>query len=224
MPVMDLSPQTQLAALTARLSFQSPARTVERLLLFSLAEEGTMIELEQAASLTEDPDRAAAYLRHAADESRHARMFVARAREIASEHGIPLPVRRGADSSDLFRSLGEIDFLAFVHRGEARGRARFAGWRRAFSASGDHKTASLFEALERDERQHETYSLALLSSLAGEQRARGALRKVALRSAWQGYQRLARATGEVLYALLLWALLPMLLPLGWLVRRAQPDT
>ena len=39
-----------------------------RLHAFALAEHNTLVELEQAAAATDDPARAAAYLRHAADE------------------------------------------------------------------------------------------------------------------------------------------------------------
>lgn len=218
----DGAGQTALAWWTGALSFHSPARTIARLYAFSLAEDSTMIELEAAANLTRDPIRAAAYLRHAADEARHARMFTARARSIASDHGLVPPPPPTADTSALLRTLGEIEFLAFVHRGESRGRARFEGWERTFRTHGDLHTASLFAALVEDERRHETYSRELLVTLAGEAGARKALRRVAIRSAWQSYLRLASATSRALYHVFLWALAPLLFALGIWTRWMLP--
>lgn len=223
MPVIEEGVgQTALAWWTGALSFHSPARTIARLYAFSLAEDSTMIELEAAANLTRDPIRAAAYLRHAADEARHARMFTARARSIANEYSLVAPPPPAADASALLRTLGEIDFLAFVHRGEQRGRARFEGWERTFRTHGDLHTASLFSALVEDERRHETYSRDLLVMLTGEIGARKALRRVGLRSVWQSYLRLASTTSLALYHVFLWTLAPLLFALGIWTRWMLP--
>ena len=58
--------------------WRSPARAARKLHGFALAEHGSMLDLRLAAARTTSPARAAAYLRHADDEARHAQMFIRR--------------------------------------------------------------------------------------------------------------------------------------------------
>jgi len=144
-----------------------PGHGARKLYSFSLAEHGSMLDLKAAARLTPSPDRRAAYVRHLLDETRHAQMFSLRSAELRKAEqreslGFP-----NADTEDLFENLGETRFLAFVHRGEHRGRQQFETYRDWFAQRGDDKTRALFEAIVKDERQHESYTWALLVELTG---------------------------------------------------------
>lgn len=198
-------------------------RPARRLHAFALAEHGSMIDLRLAARRCEVPERAARYLEHAADEARHARMFARRAAGLARRAGgPPLPPAR-ADTERLFERLGEVDFLAFVHRGERRGRAQFEVYEASFARRGDARTAALFAAVIEDERRHEAYSRALLEELAGSPAAaRRALRKMALWEAWRVYRRLGRAVATRLYTAAMILTYALSAPLALLVRVARP--
>ncbi|MBC8070018.1 MAG: hypothetical protein IAG13_16895, partial [Deltaproteobacteria bacterium] len=108
-----------LARWLAPLVWWGRRRSAHRLLVFAQAERASMIDLRVAARLTTSPSRAAAYLRHADDEARHATMFVRRAAELLREIGASAPTDVHADCESLFARLGELDFLAFVHHGGA---------------------------------------------------------------------------------------------------------
>ena len=182
-----------------------------------------MIDLVLAARLTTSPSRAAAYLAHAADEARHAKMFSAHAREWAERAGLDAlpPVR--ADVEHLFESLGETAFLALVHRGERHGRADFEVYRAQFERRGEHKTVALFDAVLVDERRHEARSREMLLAVAGsELAARRALRFAALRATWRAWLRLGRGMGRALYAALASVLYVLAAPIALAVRIAQP--
>src|SRR5688572_25348540 len=90
----------------------------ERMLLgFSLAEHASMLDLRAAAAKSPSPARRAKYLRHSLDEARHARMYAQRAAELRRARGKEPIFTPQADTEDLFERLGEVAFLAFVHRG-----------------------------------------------------------------------------------------------------------
>lgn len=92
-------------------------------------------------------------------------------------------------------------FLAFVHRGERRGREQFERYARHFDRRGDTRTRALFDAILVDERRHERYTRALLVELAGGERAaRAALRRAALWEAWRTWRRAGRALASAIYA------------------------
>lgn len=178
-----------------------PGHGARKLYGFARAEQGSRIDLLQAAARTASAERAARYLRHALDETRHAQMFWRRSTDLR------LAARRApyappvADTEDLFARLGEVGFLAFVHRGEQRGRRQFELYARHFAARGDARTAALFEAILRDEHRHEGYTRALLVELVGEPGARRAARKAALWAAWRAWRRAGRAMSGAVYAL-----------------------
>ncbi|MCA9570861.1 MAG: ferritin-like domain-containing protein [Myxococcales bacterium] len=214
MPVVPL-----LARLTAPLAWRSPRRNVERLLLFARAERNTLVELEQAANGTGDPARAAAYLVHAADEGRHAAMFVARARRIAEAAGLPAPASPHTDTAWLFATLGEPRFLAFVHHGEGRGRRQFEGYRDRLD---DPATSAMFAAIVEDELRHETYAGELLA-VASDAPARE-VRAARLWEAWRTLRTVQRGLAGRMFALAVLLLVPLLLPLAAFTRRVRPTS
>src|SRR5262245_62042010 len=121
------------ARLTSPLVWRLPGHDAKKLFGFARAEHGSMIDLRAAAALTESVTRRALYLRHAMDESRHATMFSRRSAELRRMRGQPAFGAPSADTERLFERLGEVGFLAFVHRGERRGRAQFEAYRDYFA-------------------------------------------------------------------------------------------
>ena len=104
------------------------------------------------------------------------------------------------DAEDLFERLGEVGFLAFVHRGEQRGRRQFDSYRDHFAHAGDDRMRALFDAVLVDERRHEQYTGTLLREVAGGERAaRRALRAAAAWEAWRSWRRAGRALAGVAY-------------------------
>jgi rubrerythrin len=188
---------TRLANLVV---WRIPGHAARKLFSFSLAEHGSMLDLALAARAAPDGERQAKYLRHMMDEARHARMFAIRSSEMrrdANEESFGFPL---ADNEDLFERLGETRFLAFVHRGEARGRRQFQTYQRVFEQRGDRKTQALFTAIVRDELRHEQYTRDLLVTLAGgESQARAELRLAALWEAWRTWRRVGRFMAERTY-------------------------
>jgi hypothetical protein len=178
-----------------------PGHGARKLHGFAKAEQGSRIDLLQAAHRTASEQRRALYLRHALDESRHAGMFWRRSTDLRVAVGLsPLPPPV-ADTEQLFERLGERRFLAFVHRGERRGCQQFERYARHFDRRGDTRTRALFDAILIDERRHESYTRALLVELAGGERAaRADLRWAALWEAWRTWRRAGRAAASAVYA------------------------
>lgn len=211
-----------LARMVSPIVWRVPGRPARKLFSFAHAEKSSMIDLLQAARATSSPERAALYLRHATDEMRHARLFAQRSAELCRARGSgPLGEVR-ADTEDLYERLGEVDFLAFVHRGERRGRAQFEAYRDYFARRGAEHDRALFEAVIADERRHESYTRELLLSLAGEAGARAALRRVARWEAWRVWRRAGRAIAQRVYAILMMILYIVAVPLALLVRAVRP--
>jgi hypothetical protein len=174
-----------LVRLVTPLVWRVPGRGARKLYGFARAEQASRIDLLLAAQRTASLPRRALYLRHALDKTRHAAMFWRRSTELRlDEHRAPFtpPV---ADTEDLFERLGERRFLAFVHRGERRGREQFELYARHFGERGGPRTEALFQAILVDERRHESYTCGLLVALAGEPAARSELRRAALWEAWR---------------------------------------
>jgi len=179
-----------------------PGHRARKLYGFARAEQGSRIDLLHAAQRTPSLARRALYLRHAVDETRHAGMFWRRANELRP--GFTPPV---ADTERLFERLGETRFLAFVHRGEQRGREQFELYQRHFAGRGDARTEALFQAILVDEERHERYTRELLVELAGGERAaRKALRRVALWQAWRTWRRAGRVLANGLFVLAMTAI------------------
>lgn len=211
----------RLARLLSPLAWRTPRRGAHKYHAFALAEHGSMLDLRLAAARTTSSARAAAYLRHADDESRHVQMFGRRAAKLGGEVGLQFgPVR--ADSERLFELLGERDFLAFVYVGEARARAQFEAYVEWFKEQGRGQDANLFETVLVDERRHEEYTRAFLFELVGDVEARRALRRV---SRWEFRRRWLRAgrfLAERVYVVAMLLVYVLAAPLAVLVRVARP--
>ncbi len=193
---------TTLVRLVTPLVWRVPGHGARKLFGFARAEQGSRIDLLQAARLTTSLGRRAQYLRHAADETRHAALFARRSTELrtdAGKAGYGPPI---ADTEDLFERLGEVRFLAFVHRGEARGRRQFEVYAQHFASRGDVRTEQLFRGILADEARHEDYTRTLLVELTGsEEAARTELRRAALWEAWRTWRRAGRAIAGLVFAL-----------------------
>lgn len=212
-----------LARMLNPLVWRRPAHVARKLHGFALAEHGSMLDLRLAARLTDSPARAAAYLRHADDETRHAQMFGKRARQLAREAGLAPLGHVRADTEQLFVTLGELDFLAFVHVGEARAIEQFDTYVEWFREHGRERDASLFTTILVDERRHADYTRELLFELAGDEaRARKALRRVRRWEAWRSWLRAGRFLAEKVYVIAMLLVYAAAAPMGLLVRWARP--
>ena len=134
---------------------------------FARAERSSYYDLMVAAHESPSAARRASYLAHAIDEARHAHIFTLRAEELCPEVARD-PRQRFADFEQLYQRLGETRFVAFVHLGELRGRARLSAFRDEHGRRGDHKTRALLDAILRDEARHCDYTSALLAELSPE--------------------------------------------------------
>ena len=213
-----------LARLVNPIVWRIPGHGARKLRGFALAEHGSMLDLAAAARLTPSPERAALYLRHSLDENRHARLFALRADELRAQADRPSFGFPHADIENLFERLGETRFLAFVHRGERRGRAQFETYKAWFGRQRDNKTRALFDAIVRDEIRHETYTRDLLVELAGgEVAARRELTHAALWEAWRHWRRLGRSAAEGFYFTLMLLLYGLLAPFAVLTSWLRPQ-
>jgi len=213
-----------------------PGNGARKLFSFSLAEHGSMLDLCAAANQTTSPERQAAYLRHLLDERRHANMFAARSTELRAKDNLETLGFPNADTEDLFERLGEIRFLAFVHRGEKRGRQQFEAYRDWFGGCGDNKARAFFDGIIRDEQRHESYTFQLLTDLTGgPSGARKELRRAAAWEAWRRWRRLGRFIAEKVYFPLMLVVYGLLAPFalalavsrppgkGWVVPQKESD-
>ncbi len=212
-----------LARATAPIAFATRARTARQLFRFALAEQESMLELRAAAALCPSPERRALYLRHALDEERHATAFARHAAEIRRSLGRPPWGHPRTACEALYERLGEAAFLAFVHRGEHRGRVQFQAYEAYFGARGDTKLRALFTALIGDEEHHESYTRGLLVTCAGGERsARSALRKIALWEGFRAWRRSGQGLASLVYGACMLLLYVSLLPFAMLVRFMKP--
>jgi len=209
--------------LVSSVVWRMPGRAARMLHAFALAEQGSALTLRLAAAQTPDLRRRALYLRHAADEVRHARMFLVASRARARRAARPPPGGLHADAEDLFAHLGEAGFLAFLHHAERRGRLRFEVHRELLVGRGDRAGAAMFTAILADERRHEAYAWAeLCALLGGEAAARRAVMRARAWEAWRAWRRLGRRTARALYVPLMLVLYLALWPLALLTRRLRP--
>lgn len=202
---------------TLKWTLRSDRAVARRLESFARTEQGSFLSLRLAANQTPSARRQALYLRHAADEARHARRLKTHSEELTGERSPLL-----ADAEDLFASRGEVGFLAFVHHAEQRGREQFECIAWELRRKNRLETASLFEELAGEERHHELYSHRLLLELAGSERAaRREVARVKRWELWRGFRRVGRRFASAAYTTFVLALFPLLWFYGaWLRRRA----
>jgi len=152
-------------------------------------------------------------------------MFTGRSVQLMSQAGRSTAEvgRVHADYEGLFDRLGELDFLAFVHWGEARAIRQFNVYVNYFEANDRPRDATLLRTILVDERRHASYTQALLLELAGDprtmRRAIGRVRRWELGRTWL---RSGRFLAELAYAGTMLVLYMMSAPLALLVRLVRP--
>lgn len=191
-------------------SWRIPGRAWRRLYAFAVAEAESALELRCAAALTESAERAALYLLHAEDETRHARILVRRAELLRGEGALPMP---RPDHAHLFRTLGEDAFLAFVYRGERRGRRQFEAHVRFFAAR-DPALSTALSSILKDEHHHEAYTQALVA-----ERPASAKRQAQRRDLGFRWRRAGSWLTAPIFAALMIVLFALAAPFGWLASR-----
>ncbi len=212
-----------VAKLLNPLVWRIPGHEARKLFRFALAEQGSRIDLHAAARLTVSPERRAAYVRHLLDETRHARIFTRRSAELRAADGRTSFGFPRADTEDLFEHLGEMRFLAFVHRGETKGCEQFEQYCDWFGRHGDQRTRGIFESILKDERRHMSYTRELLVELAGgETAARREIRSAMLWEAWRTWRRAGRFLAEKLYFVAMVGFSILLTPFAVVVRLTRP--
>jgi hypothetical protein len=209
--------------------WSDPYRVQRSLLSFSETEEDSGKDLVRASQRVADAELRAHFVRHSADELRHAELFRARAAEVAAEHGLPAgtPTERpfelhrarpgvelnahGFFSAGLIDELGELEYVAMLHVAEARAAALFAALRYAIPA--DHRTRAVFDEILRDEKYHVAYTGRFLERWRAEGRGRevdAALRAAAgerLLGGWRRFgARSASRTSSAVLSLSYWTI------------------
>ena len=201
-----------------------PGHDAWKLYSFALAEQSSLLDLLSAARLTSSVERRALYIRHGMDEARHALIYSHRSAELRRSRGKDSYGSLHADYENLFENMGEVKFLAFVHRGEQRGRRRFEGHRDFFGRRGDDRMRAMFEGVLQDERRHESYTRELLVELCGgEAKAKAELRRSAAWEAWRTWRRAGRFVAVNVYTLLMTVVYLALAPFSLLVRVLRPE-
>lgn len=200
----------------------TPRQQVTHLARFAEVERSSATDMRLAARLTTSPERAAMYMRHAADETRHTQLFLDQARRIAATAGLPAPATPQGECEGLFERLGETAFLAFVHRAERRGRQQFEIHQHTLQERRATELAVLFAQIIQDERHHERYSQQLLEAQTNNaDAAQRELRAIARWEQWRAFRRLGRHTSTGLYTVLMRALYFVCWPLASLLPKPK---
>jgi rubrerythrin len=193
-------------------------RRARKLLTFAVTEADGGRDLSRAAELTTDPLLRRLFLRHAADEQRHAELFRVRGRTILAglrpartasfEANWLTPGERGLDDLRIDEEH-DASLLAFLHLSEKAAVNRFAVYRDVIA---DEETRDVFQRILHDEAFHMGYTRSQLERIApGSHRrhlwlARGS-------RLWKGYLRLATTVAALLGTLILVAQYFLLLPI-----------
>jgi len=196
------------------------------LLRFAEIEADGGRDLVRAAEATGDPILRGLFLRHAADEKRHAALFRTRAADLLAygprRNADPAPnwFAGGERGLDDLRVEDETDqnLLAFLHLSEKAAARDFRIYAKVLER--DPGTQAIFEAIGRDETFHMTYTLRQLHRL-DPKRHRWVIWRARLRRLWRAYLRLAGAIGALFGAVVLSAeYFTLLPPFALLARRA----
>jgi rubrerythrin len=201
-------------------------RCARKLLTFAATEADGGRDLSRAAELTRDPVLRRLFLRHAADEQRHAELFRARARDLLAgvgsarpagfEANLLAPGERGLDDLRVEEER-EASLLAFLHLSEKAAAGRFAAYRQAIT---DERTREVFGHVLRDEVFHMSYTRSQLERVVPERHRRHLWLARAGRL-WRGWLRVATAAAGVLGTIVLLAEYFLVLPIfALLAKRA----
>jgi rubrerythrin len=207
--------------------WRDPRRRGLNLLRFAAVEADGGRDLVRAAELTSDPVLRGLFLKHAADELRHAELFRRRGlallvpfdatRRARAAPDWLTPGERGLDDLRI-EAVDTADLLAFLHLSESSAARNFGRYSAALAD--DPTTRAVFQAVLRDEAFHMIYTRAELRRVAPE-REKQLLWKGRLSRIWKLYLRLASGLATLIGAGVLtvqyYVLLP---PFAWLARRA----
>jgi len=205
-------------------------RRARKLLTFSETEADGAHDISRAAELTRDPSLRLLYLRHAADEQRHAVLFRRRGRELNDSSREPVfeanwlaPGERGLDDLDV-QSEGDEALLAFLHLSEKAAAGRFVVYEKVLAC--DPQTRAVFARILKDEEYHMTYTRKQLARLAPRKQG---LRLWQARAGrlWNVYLRVASALagllGTVMLAIQYFLILPVFALLARRAARREPE-
>jgi rubrerythrin len=208
--------------------WRDPVRRGHRLLRFAEVEADGGRDLARAAELTADPKLRRLYLRHAADEQRHAEIFRRRGTELLRAHREAAgpawqpdwlaPGERGLDDVNV-EAGGDGPLLAFLHLSEAAAARGFLTYREA--VGDDRETRTVFATILKDEEFHMTYTRHELARVSPKKQG-WLLWKARFSRLWKGYLRLAVAIAGVMGAVILTLQYFILLPIfAWGAKRAE---
>lgn len=208
-----------ITKITCFYGWRTPPRSAKKFFEFALAEQGSMLDLSAAARLTKSDKRRALYVSHMLDEKRHALMFSLRSAELCRQAGRKSYGNLHADIENLFQTLGEVKFLAFVHFGERRACQQFNIYRNWFKKQGNKTNKSLFEAILKDEQRHADYTWELLVEFTGgEQAARREIKSVRMWEAWRKWRRAGKSLANNLFVILSLCIYLFMAPYAVLIR------
>jgi hypothetical protein len=202
-------------------------RRARKLLRFAETEANGGRDLARAAELTGDALLRRLFLRHAADEQRHADLFRDRGRALRAARGVArtgrfeanwlAPGERGLDRLRI-EGMDAGALLSFLHCSEKTAAGRFALYRQMLGD--DPATQAVFSEVLHDEEFHMTYTRTQLGRVAPARRGLALWRARAGRL-WKAYLRVATGIASVLGAVVLtvqyFVLIP---PFALLARRA----
>jgi rubrerythrin len=205
-------------------------RRARKLLTFSETEADGAHDISRAAELTRDPSLRLLYLRHAADEQRHAVLFRRRGRELNDSSRAPVfeanwlaPGERGLDDLDV-RSEGDEALLAFLHLSEKAAAGRFVVYEKVLAC--DPQTRAVFARILKDEEYHMTYTHKQLARLAPRKQGLR-LWQARVGRLWNVYLRVASALagllGTVMLAIQYFLILPVFALLARRAARREPE-
>jgi rubrerythrin len=201
-------------------------RRARKLLTFAVTEADGGRDLSRAAELTRDPLLRRLFLRHAADEQRHAELLRTRGRNILARvgrrRGRPFeanwiaPGERGLDELRVDEQR-DPSLLSFLHLSEKAAAARFAAYREVIP---DLETREVFRLILRDELFHMEYTRSQLERIVPAHHRRHLWWARATRL-WKAYLRVATVLAGALGTLLLLCQYFLVLPVfALLARRA----
>jgi rubrerythrin len=201
--------------------WRCPRRRGRKLLTFARTEADGSRHLARAAERTRDGRLRTLFLRHAADERRHADTFTRRGRALlANEAGSAIeanwlaPGERGLDELRL-EDHSDASLLAFLHLSERAAAQRFAVYRDVLAC--DPETREVFGAILRDEVFHMSYTKVQLERVSPLHRRQ--LLWARAGRLWKAYLRLATAIAALLGTVMLLAQYFILLPIFALVAK-----
>jgi len=191
--------------LASEISWRLPGWPVKLLTSFSQAERGSCYDMLAAVEQTERRDLRVRYFRHAMDESRHAGLFLKRAREMGGMNRTQAVVADAGYLTDngivggqtLIERMGERDFLAFVYVAESDAVEQFNVYLERELPDDD--TAAMLQRILKDERFHVSYSRAALDHYrkdGGEVAVTRAMRDVRWNRIKEGWLRFSVNMGH----------------------------